>query len=222
MKIIGHRGGTAEKNQQNTLNAVKAAIQNGLEAIEIDVRVSRDNVVLLNHDDHVEHDGQSLLIRTSSFKQLKDLKSDITTLSEVFSIAQSKLKLLIEIKPVEPVGPVISVIRQALNHGWQAKDIQLCSFDLSILKALQQDLPQVQLAVSESWSGVRATHRARSLKTKSLIMNQRWLWIGYVRPLANRGYDIAAYVVNDSKRARKLARMGVGTIISDYPKRLAK
>ncbi len=217
MKIIGHRGGTADQTQQNTLKIIDQAIKDHVEAVEIDVRVSSDMVPLLNHDTHVAYEGQQLLIRTTTFQQLRDLKSDLTSLSDVLESAQGKLKLLIEIKPVEPVNPIVKELKRALANGWSAADIEICSFDFQVLKDIHHALPQLAVAVSEPWSGVRAGHRAKILNTKRLIMNQRWLWVGYVRPLANRGYDLTAYTVNNPKRAYKLARIGVGSIVTDYP-----
>ncbi len=217
MKIIGHRGGQSDPAKQNTLDSIAQAIKHKIEAVEIDVRVSRDMIPVLNHDNYVNVGDRTLLVRTATLSELKAFKHDLATLTEVLKTAHNKVKLLIEIKPVEPIEPIIGVIKLALNGGFDTKNITICSFDFHILSQVKRTLPEVRIAVSEQWSGVRAGHRARRLNTKHLIMNQRWLWVGYVRPLANRGYDITAFTVNDPKRAERLARMGVGSIVTDYP-----
>ena len=64
--VIAHRGASAAL-QQNTLDAFRLAVEMGTDFIELDVRRSRDDVLIIHHDAHlpdgrfiVEHDYDDL------------------------------------------------------------------------------------------------------------------------------------------------------------------
>ena len=48
--IIGHAGGDPVNFCENTLASTRSALKNGANAIEVDVAISKDNVVFLWHD----------------------------------------------------------------------------------------------------------------------------------------------------------------------------
>src|SRR3954466_12398745 len=51
MEIIGHRGASYDA-PENTLSAVNLAWQQGADAVEVDVHLSRDGRVIVIHDDN--------------------------------------------------------------------------------------------------------------------------------------------------------------------------
>ena len=52
-KLIGHRG-VKDLKPENTLESIITAFDLGLECVEIDVKVSKDNIPLLLHDDTLD------------------------------------------------------------------------------------------------------------------------------------------------------------------------
>jgi len=56
MKIIGHRGAKGLA-PENTLASMQAALDNNVDAIEFDVRVTRDNVPVINHNPDIKPPG---------------------------------------------------------------------------------------------------------------------------------------------------------------------
>ena len=60
-KLIGHRG-VKNLSPENTLNSIELAHKLGLKWIEIDVKISKDSVPILLHDDTLERttDGKGL------------------------------------------------------------------------------------------------------------------------------------------------------------------
>ena len=70
---VAHRG-DMERFPENTLEAVKGAIEMGFDYIEIDLRMSKDGVVFLLHDDTLERTtngtGQAKLKTMAELKEL--------------------------------------------------------------------------------------------------------------------------------------------------------
>jgi glycerophosphoryl diester phosphodiesterase len=191
MEIIGHRGARGEA-PENTVEAILAGKKAGVDMIEIDVRLQKDTVVL-SHD---------VLLESRSY----------TTLSEALE-ACGTTALNIEIKETRVV-PLLSRYVEKYQGT-----ILLSSFDMPTLYACKKTFPDTPLAVLESWSGMRATYRAKKLGTKRIHMNQRWLWRGFIWSMTKRGWHLYAYTVNSTRQATSYMRAGIKGVFTDYPTR---
>ena len=110
-KLIGHRG-VKNLSPENTLNSIKLAHKLGLQWIEIDVKISKDLVPILLHDETLERttNGKGLPI-DFNYNDLKKLdagfsfynyftKICIPTLKEVLLFCEKNtIGVNIELKP---------------------------------------------------------------------------------------------------------------------------
>lgn len=220
MIIIGHRGAKGLA-PENTLASLEKALALGVLMIEIDVQVTADNIAVLHHDNFIKQNGKKAYISKTSFLDLQSIKPDMLTLEACLQFIDRRADLVIELKPGINTGPVISCIKPRLEKTWIESDIIITSFDYKLLKQIKSELPGVLLAVNEKWSGVRASHRARALGTKRVIMNQRWLWGGYVKMVAKSGYLLTAYTVNNLDQAQKFKKAGIYAVITDFPDQIS-
>lgn len=219
MIIIGHRGARGLA-PENTLASVRKALTHNVDEIEFDVRVTSDNVVVLQHDSHLKDEaGNRLLIARHTHAQLLEHKADLTTLQMVFDEIGPGTPFYIEIKPGASVGPLIDMLNYALQHGFTPADLRIGSYSQAILKEVHATFPGITMIVIERWSGVRATWRARQLGTRRIAMNQRWLWWGFVAPISRRGWQLTPYTVNTARQARGWQRLGLYGIVTDFPDR---
>jgi glycerophosphoryl diester phosphodiesterase len=222
MLVIGHRGARGLA-PENTVASLKKALEHKVDEVEFDLRVTRDGIVVLHHNrDVVDPNGQRRQIARHSYKELLDHKKDLATFSEALDAIGHEAKLYIEVKPGEPIKPIVAILRDYLSKGWKKEDIYLASFSIKTLVALHEALPDLTLIVNETWSGVRATHRARKLGTKRLSMSEKWLWSGFIRATSHSGYKLVAYTVNSPKRARRWERSGLYGVVTDYPDRFQR
>lgn len=222
MKIIGHRGahGLAP---ENTIVSIEKAIEHGVDMIEFDVRVTKDGYAVLHHDGHLtDPNGNQLNISQSNLSELITHKPDLALLNEAIKAINHRAQMLIEVKPDVVIEPIVTVIDKCLKTGWKSDEITCCSFSFKILKQLRQALPDLKIMVTERWSGVRATHHARVLNTKSISMNHHVLWWGFIKSMNNAGYELYTYTLNDTSKARKWAKYGLAGVITDYPDQFEK
>ena len=101
-KLIGHRG-VKDLKPENTIESITTAFDYGLECVEIDVKVSKDNIPLLLHDDTLDRTTTgSGLVCNFTFDQINQLdagyyfyksKTDIKvpTLSSVLDLIKCKI-----------------------------------------------------------------------------------------------------------------------------------
>lgn len=218
MLVIGHRGAKGLA-PENTLSSIKAGLDAGVDAIEVDVRVTKDDIPVLNHDDFIKHSEKKYRIRTNNFKQLKELKPNLTTLDEALRHLKGKTLTIVEIKPGENLGPIFDCLRNRLNNEWKSGNLRVASFDFGILKATKAELTGVELVVNEKWSGVRAGNRCRKLGTDYMCMNHKWLWSGFIASVNRSGKKLSTYTLNNPDKAKKWAKHGLFGVVTDYPDR---
>lgn len=192
MEIIGHRGAKGLA-PENSLKAIKFALELGVDIIELDVRV-HSNQLVLSHDETIRN-------------------GDYCKLSDALKLIQDKTKINLEIKESKVVDLLPEVVSKFKNN------IIYSSFKFSILQEIRNLLPDSEIAVLEKWSGIRAVAQATRLGTKRIHINQNWLWSNFVRSMVSQGFELYAYTVNDVERAKELESWGVKGICTDYPDR---
>lgn len=209
MLIIGHKG-SAGLATGNTLEAVQVALELGVDIIEIDLHITKDGVIILHHDKKINSQN----ISSSNFKSLFAKNNKLTTLEQIIKLVKNKSKLLLDIKPGQDPEPIISLIAK-----YKKVDFIVTSFDVKILQYIHNDSPDIELAVLDRWSGVRASYRARKFGTKTIIMNHRWLWSGFIKSMSRSGYNLFTYTLNNPDKAQRWASVGLAGVITDYPDR---
>jgi len=120
--FIAHRGMVAEGYPENTLVAFRHAIENGADAIEIDLRGTKDGEVVVIHDETVGRttNGEGA-VADMSLAELRKLDAGrgerIPTYEEVLKfVSGTGVKLLLDIKESQVLDGR-KVVRLAEEHG---------------------------------------------------------------------------------------------------------
>ena len=154
-KLIGHRG-VKDLKPENTFESILTAFDFGLECVEIDVKISKDNIPILLHDDTLDRttDGSGLVC-DYTFEEINKLDAGyyfykskteikVPSLSSVLDLVKKKQKFLnIELKPnkdheVLNVKKVLQEIKQVSYDK-----IYFSSFDLSSCISLKDSSPHL-------------------------------------------------------------------------------
>jgi glycerophosphoryl diester phosphodiesterase len=155
-KLIGHRG-VKNLKPENTLESITTAFDLGLECVEIDVKVSKDNTPLLLHDDTLDRTTNgSGLVCNFTFDQISHLdagyyfyksKTDIKvpSLRSVLDLIKRKQKYLnIELKPNKNYEELnVKNILKEINRISHDK-IYFSSFDLESCIILKEAAPTLK------------------------------------------------------------------------------
>ena len=101
-KIIAHRGASGY-DFENSMSAFKKAIELKADVIETDVRKTKDNVLILSHDDNLQFlTNSNKIISESTFKELEFVKLNngelIPTVEDLLSIHNGEITFNFEIK----------------------------------------------------------------------------------------------------------------------------
>lgn len=224
--VIGHRGASGEY-PENTLLSFERALDEGADALELDVRLARDGAVVVIHDAALDRttDGAGP-VRDRTLAELRALDAGggqtVPTLDEVMERFPDT-PLILELKESAVAG---AAQRCLARHGATAR-VLVGSFEPGALRAF----------------GKPSSHRAASRRETALAWAlSRWglplpgSFEAFTVPehhgslrLVDRRFVAAArrgdrpvhvWTVNDVEQARRLRAAGVNGIITDYPARM--
>ncbi len=116
VSVIAHRGYN-KKYPENTLLSFKKAIDAGADYVELDVRLTKDDEIVVIHDGNTIRTGdKGFKIEETALKTLKQVDmgegEKIPTLQEVFDLCKGKIGVQIEIKAENMAQKVLDLIAE--------------------------------------------------------------------------------------------------------------
>jgi glycerophosphoryl diester phosphodiesterase len=220
MLRIGHRGARAYA-PENTLASFKKALEIGVDAVELDVRKTKDNQIVVIHDAVVKRttNGEGL-VSELTLKETQSFSSEgekIPTLEETLDILGNKVKIFIELKEVGIEEQVLSII----NHKGLEKNVVIVSFLEDALKKVRELDKEVEtgLIYAKHKNPIKA---ALELKTQYLFALYRFTHTANVEKAHQNGLKVVVWTINDPREVEEYAKKGVDGIASDKPDILMK
>ena len=140
---IAHRGMFDNtKTPENSIAAFKKALKYNY-SIELDVQLTKDNILVVFHDDNLKRmTGKDLLIEETNYKELKELKllntnEHIPTLDEVLNLVNNQVLLDIEVKNTKRIKEITNILKDKLcNYN----NFVLKSFNPKIVRNLKKNI----------------------------------------------------------------------------------
>jgi len=238
--VIGHRGNRAFA-PENTLESLLEAVALGADALEFDLRVSRDGQLVVFHDPTLERttDGRGR-VEQHSVAELKRLDAgaqftrdggqsfpwrgrgvSVSTFDEIVEALPKNLPLIIELK----TPAATELLRQAVRRHSLAARIIVAGFDPQATRPLRGAgfaLGASTLDVVALLPAALLHLRARPKHVQALCIPQRWNGLpvpitALARALRGSGAVIHVWTVNDPAEALQLWCAGVQGILSDDP-----
>lgn len=195
MRIIGHRG-AAGLALENTLPSIELARLLGVNAIEIDVRKTKDNKLVVCHDsDLSDISGSSAKVSENSLRQLQkiilnDGQSVTPSLRQALKMAGS-IPVMIELKQAGCAELLMEVLKE-----FPDLKVSVASFKLDELAYLRRLNPKMTLYGLERTKPFDIIQFARELKLDGVGLNF-WLLNPLTYFLAKRyKLDVYVYTVN--------------------------
>lgn len=147
MKLIAHRGLQSKNTKENTLEAIKLGAKNKrIDGVEIDVRLTKDNKVVVIHDSTIDRvTSGSGKVREMSLERLKKFnygsfikRSTISTLEEVLEKFSTNTLLIIELKDELDKNKVLASKVLEIISKYPSLNIWLKSFSKEIIEYLKK------------------------------------------------------------------------------------
>lgn len=149
-KIIGHRG-ARNLYRENTLESFAKAIELGVYGIEFDVRLTKDCVPVVIHDEEIKlSTGETLFIGKTDLKTLNSLEetAHIPTLTDTLDFLKPyPIQLIIEIKHQEILKHYTAqIVGNELKKFHFQKQPIISTSNLELLSKLKKTHPSIPRA----------------------------------------------------------------------------
>lgn len=224
--LSAHRGDTLSA-PENSLKAVQSSLDQGIDAVEIDVQLTKDGVVVLHHDYNLRRmTGIAKRVNELSYDEIKELNISnrdggaeevvrIPMLSEVLAAAQGKGRLIIDLKPY---GSGEELAKEVVHLIEQFDMIQNCyiqSFDGLTLHQIRQLNPDIKIGQILYF----AVGDLSLLDVDFYTIEQVMLTKQLVDRAHRNGREVWVWTVNSERNLKEVLKFEIDGIITDYPVR---
>jgi len=213
---VGHRGASAYE-PENTLRSFRRAIELGVDAVELDVRRTKDNEVVVIHNSDVNKttDGSGS-VSDFTLEEIKKLVTDegeqIPTLGEVLELVGKRVKVLVELKETGIEEKVLDVVQEK----GLLDNVVIISFHEDALRKVRELSDEVATGL------VYVRHRnpiqaALELKAEYLLPLYRFTHSADVKKAHEKGLKVIVWTINKPEEVAEYKKKGVDGIASDRP-----
>ncbi len=227
VQFIAHRG-ASYLAPENTVAAAKLAWGLDADAVEIDVYLSKDGEVVVNHDRNTKRTGTDSLViaethsdelRTLDVGQWKDEKytsEKIPFVSEVLETVPAGKKLVIEIK----CGPeVLPALNKAVKASGKKDQVTFIAFGWETILATKKQFPKNDCYWLSSNKDDLAARMEQAAELGLNGVNLHYSLVNQeVMDRAERlGLDVLCWTVDDPTEAKRLIDLGISGITTNRP-----
>ncbi len=213
--LIGHRGAMGLE-PENTLRSFRRAVAEGADAIELDLRVSRDGHLVILHDGDVSRTTDGIGdVADLTLAELKDFAAgegeSIPTFDEVLDAVDIPIQA--EIKAFAAARAAVDTIRDRnlLDR------VTVTSFSVDVIADTRDYFSGVRTGLISSRAPQDFLDKARELGVDVLCLGLAHLDAEFVDECGRQGLEVIGWPANDADRLLHALRMGLAGVTSDFP-----
>ncbi len=215
--VIAHRGASFYE-PENTLRAVRRALDFEVDGVEIDVRSTIEGNIVVIHDETVDRTTNgSGRVRDMSLVELRSLDAGkgekIPLLEEVIGLVGNKAMLIIELKTGGIEERVLSIVEK-----YDALDrVMFSSFIHGSVKRVKELNPRAKTGVIIRSSPINPSMLALDARAENICAFYKYVSWEMVQNVHGHGLNIFAWTVDDANTAENLIMLGVDGIVTNKP-----
>ncbi|MEE8422822.1 MAG: glycerophosphodiester phosphodiesterase [Dehalococcoidia bacterium] len=233
--VISHRTNMGTM-PENTLAGIHAAINDGADAIEVDVRATADGVPVLLHDSSLERTtGDARDLASVTLAELGATRvappgdetspqpQAVPSLAAALAAVDGRCTLVLEIKQQDIEQAVAAVVRDAGARQW----CWLWAFDPWVAAAAAEALPGVPVSLlassrsAEHFGVDSPAQTAAAAGFAGVSLEHAMVTPQTVADAHDLDLSVYAWTVNEGEDIRRVLDAGVDGICGNYPQRIA-
>ena len=224
MQIIGHRGSPCAETPENTLSSVLAALASGADGVEVDVRLTADDVAVCCHDPGLQRvAGVSRGLRSLTLADLAAVRvqgHQVPTVDAVAAAVPGDRVLILDLKPEHRPRRLLQAVEAGLE-GVASTAVVFSATDPNILDTCARLMPERPRAVilqeGEPFSRVLAMALRRGDSAVHVPLRTVFAAPELVQVAHGHGLAVRVWTVNRVVDARLLKVLAVDAVITDVP-----
>lgn len=225
VQITAHRGSSREA-PENTMAAIKKAVDDLADYVEIDVQETEDGVVVLGHDSTLKRvAGVNRTIGSYSFEELQKLDvgswfshkyagEKIPSLEEVMAFCKGKININIEIKNAGSRSLLPEKVAVLIDQYQMNEQCVVTSTRFSYLTRIKNFDGKIRTGyiISAAYGNYYSSDDIDFVSLRSSFVNEKLVEAAHLR-----GKAIHAWTVNSKSEMERMKMLSVDNIITDYP-----
>jgi glycerophosphoryl diester phosphodiesterase len=220
---------------ENTLAGIDAAIRDGVDGVEIDVRATADGRVVLLHDASLERTtGDPRPLASVTLAELATVRvtpvhghpsaEPVPALEDALDRMDGHGVLVIEVKDTGIEAAVAAAVRArgAAERCW------VWAFDPAVAVACRGALPEVPVALlagprsAEQYGYLSALEAAAAASLAAVSLHHSMVDRQTVEAAHARGLRVYTWTVNEAVDVHRVLAAGVDAICGDFPRRISE
>ena len=223
--IVAHRAG-ATFGPENTVAALKHAIEDGADMAEIDVQQLKDGTLVVLHDTNfLRTTGIDLNVWDAEYEQVETMDAGrmysfeyagepVPTLEEMLKASKGKIHLMIELKATGREQSLVEDTLALIERYEMADQCNIASMDLGLLKQAKEQNPEIEttyitvLLVSKSYD----LEQVDSYSLETSFLSRELVYQAHIQ-----GKKVYGWTASNDENIRKILSTEADGIITDNP-----
>ena len=224
VEIISHRG-IVDGEFENSLSAIRASLAADIDAVGMDVQLTKDEVIVLSHDRTLERTfGLPVAIYEHTYDELMAFEFEppwnfnpddpiLPTLDEVLALIKGEMKIHIDVKTFGKSDVFAKKIVDLVNRHEMHEYVFIQSFDYDFLKRVRALDPEIKTCQIMYF----ALGNLGTLDVDYFTVHSGMLSHDFVRKARKLDKGIWVWTVNTTEGYKEALRYDIDGIITDYP-----
>jgi glycerophosphoryl diester phosphodiesterase len=224
VQVTAHRG-HARAAPENTVSAMRKAIESGADYVEMDVQLTADDKVVLLHDRDLKRvAGISRRLDEMQYEEVRQLDvgrwfdpgfagERVPTLAEVINLCRGKIRLNIELKFFGSDRRLSQKVAELLREQEFEHECIITSMNYDALLDAKRRNPRLRTGLIIA----HALGDVNQLEVDVLSVRADFLSDELIRSSHRNGRQVHVWTVNDRSQMIRLMKRGVNNIITSDP-----
>lgn len=226
--IVGHRG-APRRARENTLDSLDFAESLGADAVEFDLRQTRDGEAVLFHDEDIVLGGQRVPVKSFTAREIEKLTLPselgdyrIPRLEEVFHRYGHQMRYLVEVKTSATTQLALMARRVAMlatAFGVGARCL-VASFDAEFLQRMREADPEIATSlIFDHAVSLPAPGKPTPLfpHVDAICPRRDLVNAALLEQAAVAGLTVHPWTADEEEEIRRLIGAGVASVITNVP-----
>jgi glycerophosphoryl diester phosphodiesterase len=224
VQVTAHRG-HARAAPENTMSAIRKAIESGADYAEVDVQRTADGVIVLVHDrDLMRVAGDPRRVEALTYDEVRKLDvgswfdpafagERVPTLEEVIQLSRGRIKLNIELKFFGPDRRLAREVARLVRAQHFESDCFVTSLNYDALQEVKRHNRRLRTGLIVA----KALGDVSRLEVDALSVRAGALTDRMLRAAHRLGMEVHVWTVNDARQMGRLINRGVDNILTSDP-----
>ena len=224
MKFYAHRGASADF-PEHTMAAYRGAIEQGALGFECDIRLTKDEVLVLWHDANMKKEAKSAaIIANRTYAEIKQIYPAVMTLNELLDLAiENKKSLALETKHPVPTGNRVEELVVAELHKRKDAikksgiDVAIMSFSWFAIEKIKKTDPTIKTVMLLGDITNKITRRFTSAQVIGPSVGMIRKSPELISEIKNSGKELYVWTVDSTEDLQYCASVGVDIVMTNRP-----